>query len=265
MGFFIIFLVALAVCSVGFKRYIWFISIGYGFSVAAIGVALLVMFGVQGRLHVIPVIMASLAIVYGLRLGGYLLIREYRSASYHDVMQDAIENGSRVKAPLKIVTWLACALLYACEVSPILFRLDNNAANDVVGIVGASIMGAGIVLESFSDFTKNRFKQRHPHGFCNVGPFKLVRCPNYLGEVLTWTGVFVSGVTIYDGAWQWIAAIGGYLCIVWIMFGGARRLELRQNKEYGDDPAYQHYAKHTPILIPFIPLYSVANAKWLIG
>ncbi len=132
MGFFIIFLVALAVCSVGFKRYIWFISIGYGFSVAAIGVALLVMFGVQGRLHVIPVIMASLAIVYGLRLGGYLLIREYRSASYHDVMQDAIENGSRVKAPLKIVTWLACALLYACEVSPILFRLDNNAANDVI-------------------------------------------------------------------------------------------------------------------------------------
>ena len=49
------------------------------------------------------------------------------------------------------------------------------------------------------------------------------------------------------------------------MFGGARRLELRQNKEYGSDPEYQHYTKHTPILFPFIPLYSVANAKWLIG
>ena len=49
------------------------------------------------------------------------------------------------------------------------------------------------------------------------------------------------------------------------MFGGARRLELRQNKEYADDPQYRHYSKHTPILIPFIPLHSLSNAKWLIG
>jgi hypothetical protein len=34
--------VALAFSAVGFKKYVWFISIGYGFSVAAIGVALLI-------------------------------------------------------------------------------------------------------------------------------------------------------------------------------------------------------------------------------
>ena len=44
MTFLIIFLVALAVSAVGFHRYIWFISIGYGFSIAAIGTALLIMF-----------------------------------------------------------------------------------------------------------------------------------------------------------------------------------------------------------------------------
>lgn len=93
----------------------------------------------------------------------------------------------------------------------------------------------------------------------------MVRCPNYFGEVLTWTGVFVSGVTIYNGAWQWIAAIAGYVCIVYIMFGGARRLEIRQNKNYGNDPEYQAYVKKVPILIPFIPLKSVAKYKWLVG
>ena len=35
-------LIAIAVvCLIGFKRYIWFISIGYGFSIAIIGIMLL--------------------------------------------------------------------------------------------------------------------------------------------------------------------------------------------------------------------------------
>ena len=39
-------------------------------------------------------------------------------------------------------------LLYACEASPIAFRLQNHAGTDAVAIVGAAIMGAGILLES---------------------------------------------------------------------------------------------------------------------
>ena len=30
-------------------------------------------------------------------------------------------------------------------------------------------------------------------------------------------------------------------------------------------PPDRHYSEHTPILIPFIPLHSLSNAKWLIG
>lgn len=44
-----------------------------------------------------------------------------------------------------------------------------------------------------------------------------------------------------------------YICIVYIMFGGTRRLEIRQNKNYGDNPEYKTYVKQTPILLPFIP------------
>ena len=40
-GFLVLFAVALAVSAIGFKKYVWFISIGYGFAVAAIGIALL--------------------------------------------------------------------------------------------------------------------------------------------------------------------------------------------------------------------------------
>jgi hypothetical protein len=47
------------------------------------------------------------------------------------------------------------------------------------------------------------------------------------------------------------------------MFSGARRLELRQNENYGNDPEYQAYVKKTPILLPCVPLYSVVKYKWL--
>ena len=49
------------------------------------------------------------------------------------------------------------------------------------------------------------------------------------------------------------------------MFGGARRLEIRQNKSYGDDPEYRRYVATTPIMIPFVPLYSVEKYKWLVA
>lgn len=49
------------------------------------------------------------------------------------------------------------------------------------------------------------------------------------------------------------------------MFSGARRLELRQNRTYKDNKEYLKYIKKTPILIPFIPLYSVEKYKWLVG
>lgn len=263
MQFLILFLVALIISAIGFKKFVWFISLEYGFAIAGIGVALLILF--RGSLTPVTVILSILLILYGCRLGGYLMIREKRSASYQNTMKHEIKDGSDMNLFLKIVVWVSCALLYVCEASPVLFRLENQAGTDGVAIVGTIIMILGIVLESASDLTKNKFKKEHPKRFCDVGLFRIVRCPNYFGEVLIWTGVFVSGVTALQGVWQWVAAIGGWVCIVYIMFGGARRLEIRQNKNYGSDPEYQKYVKSTPILIPLIPLYSVAKYKWLLG
>ncbi len=263
MKFLVLFVIAMVISSIGFKKFVWFISLGYGFSIAGIGVALPLLF--LEELTPVTIVLSLLLVVYGLRLGGYLLLREKRSASYQNTMKTEIKDGSGMNVVLKIVVWVTCALLYCCEASPVYFRLANGAATDAAAVVGTVIMFCGIVLESASDLTKNAYKKKHPKRFCDVGLFKLVRCPNYLGEVLIWTGVFVSGVTSLQGALQWCAALFGWICIVYIMFGGARRLELRQNKNYGNDPEYQRYVKTTPILLPFVPLYSVAKYKWLVG
>ena len=92
-----------------------------------------------------------------------------------------------------------------------------------------------------------------------------MRCPNYLGEMIFWTGVLVSGVNVLSGVGQWIIALIGYIGIIFVMFSGARRLEIRQNKNYGKDPEYQKYVKSVPIMVPFIPLYSVEKYKFLVA
>ena len=107
--------------------------------------------------------------------------------------------------------------------------------------------------------------QKNPNTFCSSGLFKIVRCPNYLGELIIWLGIFISGFTTLNGIGQWIIASIGFLGIVYIMFSGARRLELRQDRTYEKDPKYQEYIKKTPILLPLIPLYSVKKHKWLVG
>lgn len=80
-GFLVLLAVALVASACGFKKYVWFISIGYGAAVAAIGVALLVMFG--ARSGVASALQALLLVVYGCRLSGYLAYRELRSRSYN--------------------------------------------------------------------------------------------------------------------------------------------------------------------------------------
>lgn len=262
-NFLVLFIVAVLISAIGFYKFVWFISLGYGFSIAGLGIAMLIMF--MDKLSPITILLLALTIIYGFRLGGYLAIRERKSAAYQKTMKNDIKDGSDMHFILKVVVWISCAFLYICEVSPAFFILLNQKKPDVVTIVGTIIMALGILLETIADLTKNQYKKEHPDRFCDVGVFKIVRCPNYLGEVLIWTGMFVAGVSAYAGVLQWVISIFGWVCIVYIMFGGARRLELRQNKNYGNNPEYRVYVKKTPILLPLIPLYSVAKYKWLIG
>ena len=50
MKFLVMLLVALAISAIGFKKFVWFISLGYGFSVAGLGAVMLIMFYKKGSI-----------------------------------------------------------------------------------------------------------------------------------------------------------------------------------------------------------------------
>ena len=257
-----LFLAAMVISSIGFKNYVWFISLGYGFSIAGEGLLMLILYGQS--LSIGTILCCALFIIYGLRLGGYLAIREFKSSSYKKNMTGEIKEGSTVPFGVKIAIWVTCALLYVTQVSGVFYRLVNHAGTNVWTYVGAAIMAVGLALETAADIQKNNAKKINPKRFVDTGLYRIVRCPNYLGEMIFWTGVLISGIGAVCG-WQWIIVAIGYIGIIFVMFSGARRLEIRQDKNYGNDPEYQKYVTTVPILLPLIPLYSVKKHKWLVA
>ena len=262
MNYWVVLLVSLIASAVGFHMYIWFFSVGYGLSIAAIGAALAV--GFHNRLGLAG-IACFLLIVYGLRLGGYLLYREWKSSAYRKVLTPEMDRSKKMPLAAKVSLWIVCALLYTLMTSPLFFRLYNEAKPDAMFWIGLVVMVFGVVLEVIADQQKSAAKKKNSRRFVDTGLYRIVRCPNYLGEILLWTGMLLTGTTALQGTGQWIAALLGYVLILWVMFSGARRLELRQDRNYGEDPEYQEYVKSVPIILPFLPLYSVKKYKFLVA
>ena len=261
MSYWILLAVSLLFSAVGFYMYIYFFSVGYGLSVAAIGVTLAI--GYHAALGVGEMLLCALMVIYGLRLSGYLLIREIRSIAYRKVLSPEMTRSKQMSIGPKLAIWISCALLYPLETLPAWLRLRNGAAPDAMLWIGLAVMACGLLLETSADLQKNAAKKKAPYAFVSTGLFSFVRCPNYLGEMIFWLGMLLQGSTALQGFWQWALALLGYALLIYIMFSGARRLEIRQNRNYGKDPAYQRYVKTVPILIPFVPLYSVEKHKWL--
>ena len=262
MNFWLLFGLCMLVSSIGFKNYVWFISLGYGFSIAAQGLAMLFLYG--QNLTPGTILCCVLFILYGLRLGGYLAYREIKSGSYKKNMVGEIKDGKTVPLGIKIAIWVTCAALYVTQIGGVFYRLVNAAQDNAFVFIGAAVMLMGVSLETAADIQKNKAKKINPRRFVDTGLYRIVRCPNYLGEMIFWTGVLICGIGAASG-WQWLIIAIGYIGIIFVMFSGARRLELRQDKNYGKDPEYQKYVTTVPILVPFIPLYSVKKYKWLVA
>ena len=155
--------------------------------------------------------------------------------------------------------------MYFAEIAPLYFRLSNDlvSKSPYLFLAGIVVTFIGFILQTLADLQKSRAKKINPGRFCDTGLYRLVRCPNYLGEILVWTGMILGSINTLASPLQVILSVLGYVGIVFVMFNGARRLELRQEGQYGGDAAYRDYASKTPILLPLVPLYSLKRWKFL--
>lgn len=255
--------IALLISASGFIRLVNFVSIGYAFSIAAMGIISTILF--YQTPSVLAILHALILVLYGLRLGIYLLSRE-KSPNYRKELEEQKQQYKHVTLFRKFFIWIGVAILYMIMYSPSLFHFDMvrkglGEPMTALTIAGIAIMLLGIGLESLADLQKSIYKAKNPKRFCDVGVYKIVRCPNYLGEITMWVGNTMAGVAALSGIIHWSFALLGLICIVLIMMGSTKRLEKKQDERYGTDPEYQKYIKTVPVLFPLLPIYSLKNVK----
>ena len=246
-------IVAALGCCMGFKEFVWFMSVGYGFAVMCIGIFHLVFGLVNHTLTLATAIMAVLFVIYGYRLGGYILKRELTNAAYRKTLEST-GSTKAMPIPVSLFMWAYSMWMYTAETSAVTYRVMNRAGDNLFAWIGICIMVLAILGEATADKQKSAAKKVNPKRFCDSGLFQLCRCPNYFSEILFWFGVTVSGIGAVQGK-QWIMVLIAFVLIAFVMYNSAQRLELRHEKTYGLDPEYQKYSDTVPLLFPFTKQY----------
>jgi steroid 5-alpha reductase family enzyme len=259
----VLFAISLAISAVGFIRVVYFVSIGYAFSISAMGIVAPIFYwetlSWASGLHNV------LLVVWGLRLGIYLVRRESH-ASYRLRTAEEYTGAAKTGLPKRVLIWLGVSALYVLMFSSSLFSLASGSLVESRGALfgqlpGLGVMLLGLVLETIADRQKSALKAQHPGEFCGTGLYGWVRYPNYLGEILVWVGSWVMGLMFYTSPLMWVMSTVGLICIILIMMGSTKRLESSQGERYGDQPAYQTYVRTVPVLFPGIPVYTLRNIR----
>lgn len=254
----------LVLSALGFKRVEYFVSLGYAASIAAQAIVIAILYRQTLRDWVL--LQSVLLLAYGVRLGTFLVLRG-RTASFQKEHAANAARGDKVHGRIKAAIWVSVSLLYVLMFLPALLTMSAQAAGRALpsAPVGVVLMVAGLGLEACADWQKSRFKRQNPSHFCDVGLYRIVRFPNYFGEMVFWFGVWISALSAYQGVLAWVLGGLGFICIELVMLGSSRRLELKQTDRYGADADYQAYARQTPILFPLLPFYSLQNLKVFLG
>ena len=188
-----------------------------------------------------------LIILWALRLGFFLFLRIRKEG------EDKRFDHIKPSVTKFFMTWTLQGMWVSiCSLSA-LSAMSSPTGVVVNGMlfIGISIFISGLLLEIIADYQKTQFRNKpeNKEFFISSGLWAYSRHPNYVGEIVLWTGVSVMSFSSLSGV-QYIALISPiftYLLLVYV--SGVRILEASGKKRWGHLQSYQEYLKNTPSLL----------------
>lgn len=196
--------------------------------------------------------LAGMAILWGLRLGCYLLFTRVLGFP---------EEGRYAALRAKWKTNIGWKFLIFFEFQAVLcgllsipFRIaasDPSPAFGWLEIAGLAIWLTGFTGESLADWQLWSFKSDPANRgkTCRRGLWRYSRHPNYFFELLVWTGYAIFASASPSGFWAFLSPAILYLFLMKVT--GIRPTEAQALRTKGAD--YAEYQRTTNALIPWFP------------
>lgn len=196
-------------------------------------------------------IIFGMVALWAVRLGGFLVMRIWRSGIDHrfdDIRGSFIKFGT-FWVSQGISAWLImlAALLALGMPSPTFTMLSY---------IGMAVWVSGLLIEGTADTQKYRFSSNpaNKNRWIHTGLWRYSRHPNYFGEILVWSGVYI---TVFDSLQLQAAAVALisplFITALLLFISGIPMLERSADKKWGNESAYKEYRHKTSPLIPWLP------------
>ena len=192
-------------------------------------------------------VLTALIGLWAIRLSSFLFTRVKRVGK--DVRFDSLKKSFTQF----LLTWMLQGLwVFMCTYPALIALTSPSKEENIFLIGGATVWLVGWLYEVIADQQKTAFNKdpKNAGQFINTGVWKQSRHPNYVGELVLWTGITIIAVPVYQDS-QWLALITPVF-VYWLLnkVSGVNLLEERADKKWGESPAYQAYKKETPVFFP---------------
>ncbi len=194
------------------------------------------------------ILLASLVIIWAVRLGTFLFSR-IKKRGKDDRFDKIKPNFLRF-----FNIWTIQALWVTLTSAPAVIAITSNQQKElgIFAIVGFLLWLIGFLFEVVADRQKSQFRNdpSNRDRFISTGLWSKSRHPNYFGEIVLWIGVLIIAIPVLQG-WQWVALISPIFVILLLTrISGIPGLEAKANKKWGGQADYEAYKSSTPVLIP---------------
>ena len=154
------------------------------------------------------------------------------------------------------VSWLLQGIWVFVVALPVLLInvSKRTVPMNALAYAAMAMFVAGLALEVTADLQKMQFKNDPANSgkFTNVGVWTWCRHPNYLGEIMLTTSLYLLSLPLLRGMGH-LAVLSPILtAFLLLKVSGVPMTEPYWKKTYGDDPAFRKYMANTAMLVPFV-------------
>jgi steroid 5-alpha reductase family enzyme len=196
-----------------------------------------------------PFVLIALILLWGLRLSGYITIRNRGKGEDRRYQAIRTRNQPNFEFKSLYLIFLLQAVLASIIVMPVVPILNGARDANLLTYAGFVIAAFGAAFETVADAQMARYKATRTaqDTVMKRGLWRYSRHPNYFGEATFWWGIWIASASM-GGAWT----VFSPLLMTWLLtrVSGVPLLEADLQQR---SPAYREYLLTTPRFVPGRP------------